>query len=599
MNAPTTTSAIETDSSSQQENGSAVATAVVETRSAAPRTFERPAAFRPYVAWAVLKRDFTGYFSNPAGYVFITLFVLISSWVAFCLPSFFADNLADLNTLNNWMPYLLLFFIPAVTMSIWAEERRQGTDELLLTLPVCDVEVVLGKYLAALGIYTVALVFSLSHVVVLRWLGNPDAGVLVLDLSRLLADGRHVDRDRHGGVALVVERHGRVHSRRRLRRGPGLHRLDRLVPGVFDDRGASARLDDRPATARHLQRPVDHRAISRVRQRGRDAFGPGLLRVGDRGDDLSHDGSARSSPLGRRTEDASHWTQSIVRVAAVALALGSVTTIVSRYANWMRWDASVEQLSSLSDETRSVLKSLKTDRPVVIQAYYSPEVPREYVTIKNDLLGKLREYAAIAGDKVRLNLVEVERFSPASCAAQKRFGIEPKSVLSMEEGKQSMTEMYLGVAFTSGLEEVVIPFFDKDLPVEYELTRSIRVVSRGKEEGRDRQHRRENVGRHGLRLDGPQHRMGVRHRVEEAIRRHQRLGRHRVAPRHASLDRAAAGFDDSTADRQPDEIRHIRRPRAFVTRPVPDGRSDDLAARTARRPADRSAAVRRSSRKET
>jgi ABC-2 type transport system permease protein len=417
---------------------------------------------RPHVIWAVFKRNFLAYFSNPVGYVFITLFVLVCPLIAFWQPIFFTNNLANLDQLNVYMPYVLLLFIPAITMNTWADERRQGTDELLLTLPAHDLDVVLGKYLAALGIYTVALVFSFSQVIVLMLLGSPDLGVIFgtyvgywLMGAMLIAIGMVASMlSSNVTVAFIL---GALFCAIPIFLGmvgslfPSGMRLlieDWSVPAVFQDFGAG--LIPLSGLVYFLGSAAAMLYVNMVLLSRRHWAG-GEDRIG-------------------------HWLHSIVRFAAVVVSLLALTVLIEHLG--FRPDTSSEQLHTLSQESVDLAKNIPDDRPVLIQCYYSPTVPRDYVEVKSDLLGLLKEYSARSGGKIRLNLVPTEVFSEQAREAEKRFGIEPRRVFSLDQAKQTSDEVFLGVAFTSGTEEVVIPFFDVGLPVEYELTRSIRVVSR-------------------------------------------------------------------------------------------------------------------------
>jgi ABC-2 type transport system permease protein len=141
--------------------------------------------------WPIFKREFLAYFATPLAYVFIVIFLFTMGLFTFYVGHFFDNGVADLSVFFAYHPWLYLFFIPALSMRLWAEERRSGTLELLLTLPVPLWVAVLAKYLAAWAFTAVALFLTFPIWLTVNFLGSPDNGVILASYigSLLMAGG--------------------------------------------------------------------------------------------------------------------------------------------------------------------------------------------------------------------------------------------------------------------------------------------------------------------------------------------------------------------------------------------------------------------------
>ncbi len=126
---------------------------------------------------AIFKREFASYFNSPIAYIYVTVFIGLSCWLFF--KDFFIAGEASMRSFFGLVPWLFLFFVPAVTMRLWAEEKKVGTIELLMTLPVSNTQAVLGKYLASFVFVAVSLAMSLVLPIVVSILGDPDPGEIV------------------------------------------------------------------------------------------------------------------------------------------------------------------------------------------------------------------------------------------------------------------------------------------------------------------------------------------------------------------------------------------------------------------------------------
>jgi ABC-2 type transport system permease protein len=128
---------------------------------------------------AIAKRELGGYFSSPVAYVFIVIFLLLTGFFTFMAGNFFERGQANLDSFFMWHPWLYLFLVPCVGMRLWAEERRVGTLELLLTKPITGWQAIVGKFLASWLFLGLALLLTFPVVITVNYLGSPDNGLIL------------------------------------------------------------------------------------------------------------------------------------------------------------------------------------------------------------------------------------------------------------------------------------------------------------------------------------------------------------------------------------------------------------------------------------
>ena len=418
---------------------------------------------RLHVILAVLKRNVASYFTGVLGYLFITAFVALAVALAFD-GRFFTNNDCSLDRLSENYHWLLLFIVPAITMTAWAEERRQGTDELLFTLPAKDFEILIGKYGAVLAVYTVALFFTFPLIIALEVLGQPDYGALVatyagywLSGAAMLAVGMFASSLTNSSTVAFV--------------------MAAAICALF------VFIDEMVALRSWLENAGIREPLGVSGYLSQ--FATGVIPFGG----AVYFGSItalflylNAVMIARR-----HWKgapggtslglQYLVRAVSLAVVVVSLSYAVSVIGG--RFDLTKGALFSLSPTSRKVIAAIDAKRPVTLTAYLSEDVPKEYLPVQKKLKGLLRQFDKIGGSTVDVRIVSVDPLSKEAEEAS-QWGIQPRPAQSEKDGRFSVEEVFLGVVASSGFDQVVIPYFEKGTPVEFELTRAIGTVAKNK-----------------------------------------------------------------------------------------------------------------------
>lgn len=422
----------------------------------------------------IAQKELQLFFSSPIGYLFIGVFVAATLFVFFWVESFFARNISDVRPMFEWMPILLIFLSAALTMRMWSEERRSGTLEHVLTLPVPTWQFVLGKFAACKTLLIIALVLTLPLPITVSMIGNLDWGPVIsgyiatlllgaaylsiglyisarsdnqivsLILTALLCSAFYL-----AGSGVFVNLLGNDGGELLRQIGTG-SRFESITRGVLD--------------IRDFYYYVSIALFFLILNR----YSLERSRWADDGDPVTHN----------------RWRL----VTGLALANVVVLNLVLAPLSVLRLDTTQGQIYSISDATRGYLKQLQ--EPLLIRGYFSEKTHPLLAPLVPEVKDLLQEYAAESGGRVRVEIIDPATNPDAEEEAGSKYGIKPVPFRVADRYESAVVNSYFNVLIEYGDEYKVLSFeemievkarSESDIDVrlrnpEYDITNAIKQV---------------------------------------------------------------------------------------------------------------------------
>jgi len=430
------------------------------------------------------RKELWGFFASPVAYIFLGAFLAVNLFVFFWVEAFFARNLADARSLFAWMPVLLIFLVAALTMRLWSEDRRAGTLETLLTLPVSPLRLVLGKFLAALALVAVALALTLSLPITISFLGPLDWGpVLGAYLATLLLAAAYI------AIGLFVS--ARTDN-------PIVSLIgSTLLCGLFFLLGSEA-----------LTGLFGHRGGEVLELLGSgsrfESITRGVIDLRDLYFYLSIVGlflalNVYALERLRWAEDTAHpdhhrrWALVTGLLAANLLA----ANLWLHQIGWVRADITQGRIYSISGATRNYLAQLR--EPLLIRGYFSAHTHPLLAPLVPQIRDLLREYEIAGAGRVRVEFIDPMEEPELEREAGERYGIRPVAFQTASKYQAAVVNSYFDLLVQYGGQHEKLSFRDLieikdpgagDLEVrlrnpEYDLTRTIKKLLYGYRGGGD------------------------------------------------------------------------------------------------------------------